>query len=180
MIRTISLLEFVWLIAGMVAAYLSVRSIRDAMLDSSVLAAAGVNGPRRVAASNNIQQEIIRFVMVCLMVFTATFSAFLPEIEPAAGTPTYANDLGLIMGIFLTGLLGLGTALDRGMRRAVNQTAPVSVQLSVATVNGPSPDPAAKDQVKAAIDVADQIRAGDVPNGGSNAAGSVVLTDPKP
>src|SRR6185295_16837825 len=63
--------ESAFSLIAMASLCVSIYALRDANVDSQILSAAKVNGPRRAIADNNIHQEQLRFGISIVMVLAS-------------------------------------------------------------------------------------------------------------
>jgi hypothetical protein len=132
---------------------ISIYALRDAMMDSAVLAAARVNGPRRMIADNNIHQEQLRLAVAAVMLLTAVSFLFL-EPPPPDYIQLPQSLVGLIAWILVSSMLTVSSLIDKSIRKKLQRYAPMEVQTESVTVEAPdenSEHPEA-DIIKAAHD----------------------------
>lgn len=167
-------LETVFSAIAMVALSVSVYAWRDAHIDSAILSAAGVNGPRRAIADNNIHQELLRFGIALVMVVTSwSFLYLAPPPPDYSGLPQ--SIAGLVAWILISLMVMTSSLMDKGIRKKLQQYAPMEVQTQSRTVPAPitadggrSETPTA-DVIKAALDAREDQRLEDAANGKADA-----------
>lgn len=113
-------IEFVYLIVALISTALSVFTLRDAVVDSAYLSAAGKNGDRRMIADINIRQELFRFAANFVMLVVGVAFLFL---EPPP--PDYAvlpqTFVGLVGWISVATILSIWSLLDKSVRHKLSR-----------------------------------------------------------
>lgn len=132
-------MELVFCVLSMTALSVTTHSWRDAHIDSAILSAAKLNGPRRVVADNNIQQEQLRFGLALLLTLTSWSFLVLSPPPPQYNTlPQTLVGLGSwnLVAIIVTA----SSLIDKSIRKRLQRYAPIEVQTNSTTIQ-PAPEP---------------------------------------
>ena len=165
--------ETAFSIISLLSAIVSTYALRDAYIDSAILTAAKINGPRRAIADNNLHQEQLRFAIAVVMVMTSVAFLFL-EPPPPEYTLLPQSLIGLVAWIVVATMLMVSSIIDKQIRKKLQKYAPLEVQTQSKMVAAPpvpegSSRSALDDVVKAAEDAREEQRAEDAqhkePNG---------------
>lgn len=132
-------IEIVFTFVAFCVVVVSIWALRDAMIDSAVLTAARVNGPRRMISENAMRQEEIRLAIGCVMLLASVLFLFL-EPPPPEYTILPQSLAGMIAWIVVGLMLSGSSILDRSVRRRLQKFAPMEVQTEVTTVQARADD----------------------------------------
>jgi hypothetical protein len=146
--------EGVFTLISIITAGFEIYALKDAIDDSAVLLAAGVNGLRRMAADNNIQQEQNRLTISGVMVLTSVIFLFIDPPPPDYWVLPQAL-IGLIAWIITSSLLMYSSLTDRSYRKKMQRYSPIEVTIQTVSLPAPTADGVGTDAeqiVKAASD----------------------------
>lgn len=129
-------LELVFATSSMLALLVCAYAWRDANTDSAVLAAAQVNGPRRMIADNNINQELMRLGIALVGVVTSWSFLYLPPPPPDYSSLPQSIS-GLIGWVIVMVIVIAKSLADMSLRKKLYRYTPVEVQTQSRTVAAP-------------------------------------------
>ena len=161
-------LEMVFAAVSLVSMLVTLYAWRDAITDSAVLSAAKVNGPRRIIADNNIQQETLRVWIALVLVMTSwSFLYLAPPPPDYSSLPQ--SIAGLLGYIVIAMTVVLKSLADLSLRKKLQRYSPLEVQTQSRTVSAPVTEHASKtpvaDLMRAAEGAREDQRAEDAANG---------------
>ena len=129
-------LELVFATSAALALLVCAYAWRDANTDSAVLAAAQVNGPRRMIADNNINQELMRLGIALVGVVTSWSFLYLPPPPPDYSSLPQSIS-GLIGWVIVMVIVIAKSLADMSLRKKLYRYTPVEVQTQSRTVPAP-------------------------------------------
>ena len=162
--------ESTFTLISLAAVAISIYALRDAHIDSSILAAAKVNGPRRAIADNNIHQEQLRFGISVVMVLASISFLFLEPPPPDYMTLPQSL-VGLIAWCMVSGMVMVSSLIDKSIRKKLQQYAPLEVQTQSRVMPAPIREDGERSQtpqadvMKAALEARQEQKAEDAANG---------------
>lgn len=126
-------IELGWLSISILFVMITMYGLREALIDSAVLTANKVNGPRRVTADANVRQEEIRIIIAFIMLLSSIGAIFLPPPPPEYSELPQSLIL-MFAWILVAILLTVSSFFDRSIRLKLEKYSPIEVQTSSQSV----------------------------------------------
>ncbi len=111
--------ELVQLAGALIGVILNAYALVEAMKDAQALARTGLNGTRRLVASSNIQQELIRLVIQILLVVTGVTASILPPPPDLPEAFMWSGNIQRSVLLLITFMLAFKGLLDVRDRRVL-------------------------------------------------------------
>lgn len=129
-------IEVIFTIVALASEIVSIYALRDALIDSTVQAAAKINGPRRLVADNNIRQEQLRLSISSVMLM-ASCTFLVLEPPPPSYLVLPQSMVGLIAWIIVSLIIMISSLIDKSVRKKLQRYAPMEITTQSVTIPAP-------------------------------------------